>query len=177
MKSEFIVEPKSRGTMRRLAYLFREELGLQDTLYFPIVELLDSMRDAFPEFTYEIVTDEELPKNVHADTDITRHHVRIKESVYDGAVEGSGRDRMTIAHELGHYVTLCVCGFTLARNFGEEDVPAYKSPEWQAKCFAGELMVAEHLTRDMSVEEIVESCGVSEEAAAYQYKKMHEEDN
>lgn len=173
---EYIVEPKSRGEIRELAYLFRKELGLLDVLYFPIVELLDLMREVFSEFTYEIVPDEEFPKDIHADTDITRHHVRIKESVYDGAVEGVGRDRMTIAHELGHYLMLCICGFRLTRNFGNEEVPAYKSPEWQAKCFGGELMVAEHLTRDLSAKEIEEKCGVSEDAATYQYKKMHEED-
>jgi Zn-dependent peptidase ImmA (M78 family) len=104
-------------------------LGLTDELYFPIVELLDVMCELFPRFSYEIVDDSTFPSYVHADTDVMNHHIRIKESVYDGASNGNGRDRMTIAHEIGHYFTLCFCGFKFQRNFKKEDIPPYKSPE------------------------------------------------
>lgn len=171
---EYVVEPKSRYNLRVLAKILRKNLGLTDELYFPIVELLDVMCELFPRFSYEIVDDSTFPSNVHADTDVMNHHIRIKESVYDGASNGNGRDRMTIAHEIGHYFTLCFCGFKFQRNFKKEDIPPYKSPEWQAKCFAGELLIDYDLTIDMSPYEIVEQCGVSIDAAKYQYKKMHE---
>ena len=101
------------------------------------------------------------------------HHIRIKESVYNGAAEGNGRDRMTIAHEIGHYFTLCFCGFQFQRNFKKETVPAYRSPEWQAKCFAGELLIDFDLVYNMQPYEIVDKCGVSYEAAYYQYNQIH----
>ena len=97
---EYVVEPKSRYNLRVLAKILRKNLGLTDELYFPIVELLDVMCELFPRFSYEIVDDSTFPSNVHADTDVMNHHIRIKESVYDGASNGNGRDRMTIAHDM-----------------------------------------------------------------------------
>ncbi len=93
--------------------------------------------------------------------------------VYIGAVNGNGRDRMTIAHEIGHYFTLCFCGFSFQRNYNNGPVAAYNSPEWQAKCFAAELLIPAHLTQNMQPWEIAYECGVSSEAAQYQYKIMH----
>lgn len=164
----YIVEPKSRHDLRIFANYLRCKLGLKNTLYFPIVELLDLFSEVFPDFSYEIVPDFELAKGIHADTNIRTGHIRIKESVYNRACAGEGRDRMTIAHEIGHYFTICYCGFQLARNFGNKSVPCYKDPEWQAKCFSGELMIPFHLTKDMNPKLIARECGVSFDAALVQ---------
>ena len=170
-----MVEAKSRADLRRLARMLRERLHLDDVLYFTIVELLDVMTELFDDFNYEVVEDKVLSKNVHADTDIRTGHIRIKESVYEGASNGEGRDRMTIAHEIGHYFTLCFCGFNLERNFGEGKIPAFRDPEWQAKCFAGELMVPAHRAKGMNEYEIADQCGVSYDAACVQYKHLPKE--
>ncbi len=98
--------------------------------------------------------------------------VRSRQSVYEGACDGEGRDRMTIAHEIGHYFTICVCGFKSTRIFNEKRIPAFQDPEWQAKCFAGELMVATHLVKGMNEYEIAKRCGVSCDAAHMQYKHL-----
>jgi Zn-dependent peptidase ImmA (M78 family) len=168
--SEYIVEPKSRKDLRFLANKLREYLGLKDMLRIPIDKLLDILEEVLEDFSYEIVPDNELPWNVHAETNIRTGHISIKESVYDRACDGEGRDRMTIAHEIGHFFTLCFCGFSLQRNFSQKRIPPFEDPEWQAKCFAGEFMVAKHLTENMSIEEIASACGVSFEAAKYQYE-------
>ncbi|MCD7722658.1 MAG: ImmA/IrrE family metallo-endopeptidase [Clostridiales bacterium] len=170
--SKYMVEAKSRSDLRNLARALRKQLQLDDELYFPIVELLDVMTELFEDFNYEIVNDKDMRKNVHADTDIRTGHIRIKESVYEGACNGEGRDRMTIAHEIGHYFTLCFCGFKLERNFGNNEIPAFRDPEWQAKCFAGELMVPAHLVKEMSKAKIAKQCGVSYDAACVQYKHL-----
>ena len=81
--SEYIVEAKSRADLRMLTRILRIKLRLDDVLYFPIVELLDVMTELFDDFNYEIVEDNVLPKNIHADTDIRTGHIRIKESVYE----------------------------------------------------------------------------------------------
>ena len=170
--SNYMVEAKSRDDLRNLARQFRKLLRLEDELYFPIVELLDVMTVLFDDFNYEIVEDNVFTENVHADTDIKTGHIRIRESVYAGACSGEGRDRMTIAHEIGHYFTICVCGFKLTQNFGGKRIPAFQDPEWQAKCFAGELMVAAHHVKGMNKYEIAERCGVSYDAACMQYKHL-----
>ena len=170
--SNYMVEAKSRIDLRKLARILRNHLNLDDELYFPIVELLDVFTEIFDDFNYEVVEDTVLSKKVHADTDIRTGHIRIKESVYNSACNGEGRDRMTIAHEIGHYFMLCFCGFKLERNFRDREIPIFRDPEWQAKCFAGELMVPAHLVKGMSKFEITHRCGVSFNAAHEQYKHL-----
>ena len=82
---------------------------------------------------------------------------------------------MTIAHEIGHFFTLCFCGFKFERNFSYKKVAAYRDPEWQAKCFAGELLIPAHLMKGYSVSEIVRECGVSYTAADFQYRHINNE--
>ena len=171
--SEYMVEGKTRKELRELACVFRGVFGLREILYFPIVEILDILGEFFGNFNYEIVEDDTFPENIHADTDIRTGTVRIKQSVYDGACCGEGRDRMTIAHEIGHYFMLCRCGFHLERNFTNKRIPPYCDPEWHAKCFAGELLVPAHLVGELSAEEIAIKCGVSYEAALVQYNHVH----
>lgn len=170
--SNYMVEAKSRADLRNLALEFRKLLQLENVLYFPIVELLDVMAEFFKGFSYEIVEDDVFTDNIHADTDITTGHIRIKESVYEGACNGEGRDRMTIAHEIGHFFTICICGFRLTRNFTHTETITFRDPEWQAKCFAGELMVPAHLVRGMGTHETAKRCGVSYDAARVQYKHL-----
>ena len=80
---------------------------------------------------------EELPTGIHALTDINSKTIFSREDVYEGAFNKMGRDRMTIAHELSHFIMLIICGYSVARSFSEEEIPPYKDPEWQAKCIAG----------------------------------------
>jgi len=169
---EYLVEPKSRKELRRLARIFRKVLRLDDCLYFPIVQVLEALPEFFHNLSYEIVEEDELLQGILADTDILAKHIRIRQSVYDRACDGDGRDRMTIDNEIGHYLLLCVFGFKLERNFKSKGIQPFRDPEWQAKCFAGELMVPAHLVKGMSDEEISDKCGVSLDAARMQYKHL-----
>lgn len=166
--TNYVVEPKSRKQLRDLANLLRRQLGLENRLKIPIVELLDILQEVFEGFSYEIVPDDALPVDIHAQTDVITGHIVIKESIYDRASDGEGRDRMTIAHEIAHFFLLCFCGLKLQRNFKQTKVEAFRDPEWQAKCFAGEFMISYDLTVNMKPIEITNACGVSYEAAHYQ---------
>lgn len=168
MVSDYFVEPKSRKEIRVLAYILREKLGLQNALWIPVVELLDVLAETIDGFSYEVVPDSEMPDEIHAETDIVTGHITIKESVYERACNGEGRDRMTIAHEIGHFFMLYLYGFKLHRNYKNRKIEAPNDPEWQAKCFAGEFLIGSHLIEGMSTFEIAEECGVSYEAAKYQ---------
>lgn len=147
-------------------------LDLIDEIYFPIVEVLEILHKFDEDAHYEIVEADELEENEHAVTDIVTKTIKIREDIYNGACNGVGRDRMTIAHEFAHFITLCVCGFKLARSFGDVDVPPYRDPEWQAKCLAGELMIDSDLVKGMSRFEVSEKCGVSYDAAKFQLSKI-----
>jgi hypothetical protein len=104
-----------------MAIRFKLELG--NTLYFPVAELLEFMPEIFPKSHFEVVEDDELPCGVHAETDVENHVIYVKQSVYDGACSGNGRDRMTIAHEIGHYLLLYFWGFKFQRNFAGSTIP------------------------------------------------------
>lgn len=167
---DYSVAPRSREDLRNLAAQIRKVLGLEDALYFPIVELLDVFEETLPGFSYSIIEDDELPPNKHAETNVYTGEIRIKQSVYEGARRGCGRDRMTIAHEFSHFMTLCFLGFKLSRTIGGGKLRAYEDPEWQAKCLAGELLIPHDLVRGMSANEVARKCGVSMTAAKYQLK-------
>jgi len=166
--SQYMAKPCSRKDLRSLAIQLRKVFGLENVLYFPVLNLLEVLPKLFPKFYFQVVYDDELPKDTHAHTDVANHVIRIKESVYNGACDGNGRDRMTIAHEIGHYLLVSLHGLQLQRDFSKKPMKAYEDPEWQANCFAGELLVAEHLTRDMGVGEVSTKCGVSRIAAETQ---------
>lgn len=151
---DYFVEPKSRKDLRALANSVRHCFGLDQEKRVPVVEMLDILSLANENFNYEIVSDDALSANIHAETDVRTGVIMIKETVYNRACNGEGRDRMTIAHELGHFFTLCCCGFKLYRNFYGREVILFKQPEWQAKCFAGEFMIPKHLVSDLTPEEI-----------------------
>lgn len=162
-------EPKSRKDLREIVQLIRKSLGIENMLRVPIVHLLDIFCEVFDNFSYEIVPDEDMENGKHAETDILTGHIKIRESVYNGACEGKGRDRMTIAHEFAHFILICVLGLKLTRCYGKNNKP-YTDPEWQAMCFAGEFMIDYNLTRNMTPKEISQLCGVSLKAARYQVK-------
>ncbi len=168
----YSVEPKSRKDLRRLAKEIRKKFGLDKEVYFPVVQLLEALPSVYKDFNYEIVEDSDLSKKTHALTDINEKVIKIKESVYDAACEGSGRDRMTIMHEICHYITLCQLNFTLARSFEQDEIPVFCDPEWQAKCLAGEIMMPADKIYDMNPDEVSEKCGVSWPAAVFQLSKI-----
>ena len=147
-------------------------MNLTNELYFPIVEVLEMLHKFDEDAHFEVVEADELEENEHAVTDIITKTIKIRSDVYEGACNGVGRDRMTIAHEFAHFITLCVCGFRLARSFGDVDIPPYRDPEWQAKCLAGELMIDSDLVKGMSSSEVSEKCGVSFDAVDFQLSKI-----
>ncbi len=165
--------PLTRRRLRIYARSIRRSLGLENELYFPIVDLLENLPNLFPDtgINYEIVEDDALPTNTHAQYDAKENVIRIKNSVYERACDGYGRDRMTIAHEIAHFLLLTYSGLTLSRDFGDTPVPVYQNPEWHAKCLAGELLIPKHLTALMHPYEVARRCGVSQVAAEYQSTK------
>lgn len=171
--SRYVAEPKSRNDLRQMALGFRRSLKLDNTPFFPVERVLEIMSFIFPKFNWCIVDDDKMPAQEHANTDVIACTINIKQSVYDRACSGAGRDRMTIAHEIGHYLLLCEYGVRFCRNYDNDNSKLYCDPKWQAKCFAGELLMPAHLVKDLAAEEIANTCGVSIDAAKYQYNVIH----
>ena len=136
--------------------------------YFDIIKFVEIVIPSIDgTFNYDYVEADELPKNTYAYYDSANNLMKIHSSVYERACANIGRDRFTIAHEVGHYF-LHREGCLFART--EFAVPKYRDPEWQANTFASALLIPKTLTRCLSVEEIANKCKVSNQAAKIAYK-------
>ena len=78
------------------------------------------------------------------------------------------KHRFTLCHEFGHWLLHQPENVSFARG----DIPKYSDPEWQANVFAAELMVPYDLTKGLTINQIVEECGVSYSCAEIQKKYM-----
>lgn len=170
--SSYIAAPTSRVRIRRLVSYLREQFDLSDEKYFPVVHFLEfGLSQIDEDFDLEITSLEEMP-NDYAVTYPEQRKIIIREDVYINAINGIGRDRFTIAHEIGHYIMHRPGMMGLARNYKKEKIPVYKHPEWQANTFAGELLAPPHIIKGLNRYEIAEYCGVSLEVAEIQLSKI-----
>lgn len=163
----FEVPPMSRAAIRHLARQVRETLEWKEP-HFPIVEYMEIYHQIDKSFVYDICEKEIMGDN-HGITFPDKKIMLIREDVYEGAVDGNGRDRLTIAHEFGHLHMHTNLG--LARKAADADIPAFRSSEWQANCFGGELLVsAAHIAACRDPWEASQVFGVSLDAADYQWR-------
>lgn len=173
----YITRPTSRKEIRILAKAFRNICGYNATEPIDPVELLDRLPNikGLEDVFYTVVGDNELAENVPAQCDLTNegYQIKIKESVYVGACERRvGGSRMHIMHEIAHAFADKI-GFhpIFARTFYDSEMRPYESLEWIVKALAGEVMIPHKCTGNMSVSEIMEIYGVSQQAA--EYRKNH----
>lgn len=165
-----IATPLSRKAIREMASLIRYIAGQENDLYFDIVHFLDvELPQLCPDFTLIIEDRKELGE-CHGLTYPDRNEIHIRSDVYERACGGSGRDRLTLAHELFHLLQHDKTNISYARIADGNSLERFRDPEWQANVFGGELLIPWHLTRDMTVEEIADKCGVSYTAADIQSK-------
>lgn len=167
-----LANPLSRRNLREFANSIRQYTSMENNLYFPIVEFIELiLPHIFTGFNFEVCSMSEL-KNVHGLTCREENFIKIREDVYLGAINGEGRDRLTCAHELGHYFLHSSSSVQLARVAPGQIIKPFLDPEWQASAFAGELLMPAHLIRGMSVNDICRNCGVSEAAAEKQLRSL-----
>lgn len=164
----------SRKGIRAFVRELKKVLGLENELYIPIVEIVENvLPEIFEDFTLEIVPENEMGAK-HGETFPSKHLMRIREDVYYRAVDGKGRDRMTIAHEVGHLFLHDDASISMCRLAPGEELKPYEDPEWQANCFGGELLASSYLIKGMASYEVSFKCGISFDAAEIQIKHAYE---
>ena len=168
-EGHYKARPLSRNQIRMYAKGLRKMLGLENAEYIDIIGLVENVLPGLfsgSPLSVDIIDKKTLGNNQGL-TFPEKGKMLIREDVYEGACHRNGRDRMTIAHELGHYLLHDDLG--LARTEG--NVPTYCDPEWQATAFAAEFLMDHDVIAHMSVEEVMEKCGVSYSAACYQKRQ------
>ena len=165
------VQPKSRNAIKQIADKIREIFDIRNEAV-PIVAMIEYMSSlgegGTPMMGVEIVKDEELPGN-YAEYRPATNMLIVRESVYNGACNGNGRDRFTLAHELGHFILHKNVAYGFAR--GSERIASYIDPEWQANTFASMLLIPREEIHGMDEEEIAAKYLVSKQAARIAMKK------
>lgn len=161
--------PISREKIKKLALDFRKQFDV-NSLVFPIIEIIDSLH-CQELLSFMIISDDDklLSNDELALYDLNSNVMYIKESVYLEALNGIGRSRFTLTHELSHYLLLYVMKFEV--NDTIDEVKPYEDPEWQANYLAGELLAPYDMTKDFTVNDYIEKCLVSEECAIVLWDK------
>ena len=170
----FEVPPLSRAQIRAIATNFRSILQWEEP-FFPVIDVLElALPHLIDNFEYEICTRSELGDN-HGLTFPDKQKIQIRQDVYDNACNDDGFCRLTVAHEMGHLIVHTE--LPLGRSISARAIPAYRSSEWQANCFAGELLVChKFITQCDDVDDAMELFGVSRSAAETQWEAFQRDE-
>ena len=163
-----IAKPLSSRKIEQYAMNIRSLSNCTDC-YFDIISLIEKTIPKIDEtFNFEYVDSQELEPNTYAYYDPAENTIRVAEDVYVRASNDVGRDRFTLAHEVGHYM-LHRNGITFSRATAK--TPIYCDPEWQANTFASALLIPRCSTGSMTIEQIQEECKVSHQAAEIAFQR------
>ena len=143
MARGFIVQPRSGTAIRALAHQTLDWLSFQGRR----VQILHLIENVLPQlddtFSFEVLDHADMERRYgFAAEGMTVHRdnlIALRTDVYRGALDGNGRHRFTAAHELGHYVMHKDEGLSFPRKTGP-DAKVYVDSEWQADCYARELL-------------------------------------
>lgn len=168
------VKSLSRNKARLFAKLIKETFNLGSSKV-DIARLLEKLPNTNENMNVEIVDDEEMAKGDYAyfvpDFENGKSVIIISNKVYEsacGSGSTSGRDRMTIAHEIAHYFLMMNFGYRPIEKYRSGQVSPFNDPEWQAKALAGEIMMPfEETDSFMNPSDLANEFGVSFDAADY----------
>ena len=146
-----------------MAKMIREIYDVKGN-YFPIIDILNNL-SLKNKLDYIVVEDDSriFEENELAHYDFDENIIYVKESVWIEAENDIGRSRFTLTHEFAHYLLLKVHGY--GYKIVDSEPPKFKDPDWQADYLAGALLMDFDLTKDYTVEQLIDECVVSEFAA------------
>ncbi len=163
----------SRKNIRAISTFIRKYFKIR-TIRFPVMKVLDKLVDEFEDIlVYEILPDDKFENNVMAfieTDDYCSYSIKIRESVYNGALEEKGDCLGFINHEISHFILMYIFGMKpiVNCNIGTNNIiPTYKSMEWQAKALCGELMIPFEKCKNRDLDYIIKVTGSSREQALY----------
>lgn len=170
------VPPLSREHIVEQAIQMRIATQKDNCLVFPIVEIIEPVLECM-NGSLEVVEDNELPSNQPAkivaipntDNEIWPciNVIKVKESVYNGAILGNPEDRFTMAHELAHAFLFHGCPQSNI-NYTNNPKCSKEDPEWQADIFAINLLAPIRFFNGTNHEKIAKLCKVPLKYATWQ---------
>ena len=175
-----------RLQIRMISILFRKMFKIKKIL-FPVLKVLELLVNKFEKnLYYDVQEDDKFQKNVMAELvveDTDKYCIRIRQSVFDKALNGDRASLGYICHEMCHFFLIHVVGIgpklyvaadnmVYARTIDDRIIPAYKSMEWQAKALCGEVMIPYEKCKNYSLDKIISKTQSSTEQARYFINKV-----
>lgn len=161
--------PVSWNRIAEMTESFRRQLGLDETKFFPIMEVLEEILDLRLELVRVEVEEDRVMGNIEGFADPAGEFIRFSKTVYLQAWADKVRARWTAAHETGHF--FLHTRTPMMRVASESLLKPFECPERQAHQFAAELLMPrKFIDPDTPINEIMRDFGVSKEAATKRQK-------
>lgn len=180
----------NRRQIRDISRFFRKLMGVR-TILFPVMKVLDRLETKFKDSLYVSVEEDDnfeyREMATLKDEGNGVYCIRIRESVYLGAIKGNRACLGFICHEMCHFVLVYIFGvgpkqfvssdgIAYARACADGSLKPWKSMEWQAKALCGETMIPYCRCKDMTFDQIVEKTMSSDEQTEYFLGKVVKRD-
>ena len=179
---DYPVKPLSDYDVEQLAWRLRLSTGTANELapdLVRILEILAAQPGPLEGLKLDVRPDEEMRLD-EALAFVDERVLQVRETVFEGAKIGKPRDRMTIAHEIGHFALghggapkhrVALGNKTLAY------IPHHKSAEHQARVFGATfLMLRAHVRGCKTPAELASKLKVSTQAAQIRFDQVNVKD-
>ncbi len=152
-----------------IARNFLKKIGLEHQIQPDMMTVISKLKHVVPSFKYQRVPDNDMP-NAEAQWLSDDFILKMRESVFVEMQRGHARARMTIAHELSHYLLKHkgLLNRSTQKTMSEIAVPLVRRQESEARRLGPIILAPEYLVPEgATAEEIVRMFGLSAEAASY----------
>lgn len=160
---------KTDEELETIARNFLRQIGLEFQVRPDMMTVISKLKHKVPSFKYERVPDADMP-NAEAQWLSEDFLLRMRESVFVGMQNGQARARMTVAHELSHYLLRHkgLLNRSTQKTITEIAVAQVRRQESEARRLGPVILAPEYLVPEgATVEIIVDVFGLSAEAATY----------
>jgi Zn-dependent peptidase ImmA (M78 family) len=151
---------------------FLRRLGLEFQDRPDMMTIIVKTKAAFPGFNYKRVPDSQMASE-EAQWDSETWTLAMRESVFEAMQRGEPRARMTLAHELSHFLLehKGIRNRSISPKTCEKAVRSVRNDEAEAKRCAPIILAPEHLASDdVSRDELTEKFGLSNQAALLRHE-------
>lgn len=153
---------------------FLRRIGMENVVRPDMMTMIAKIKHNDSSFNYGRVPDDQMP-DAEAQWSSDDRVVRIRESVFKGMQRGLPRDRMSVAHELGHYLLghKGLLNRSINKTIREIAIARVRKQESEARRIAAVLLAPEPLVPEgATAEDIAARFGLSREAAAYRKEEV-----
>jgi Zn-dependent peptidase ImmA (M78 family) len=160
---------KTNEELEEIARAFLKRMGIEHQVRPDLLTIITKIKHANPAFNYERVPDDEMP-DAEAQWDSERCVLRMRESVFVGMQRSEPRARMTVAHELSHFIMghTGLLNRSTVKSASEIAVGRIRHQESETRRLAPVLLAPEHQIPEQGVvDALMDQHGLSAEAAGY----------